>query len=75
MVISFSSPKFVEGDDDSWQLDGYDACRATQTSFSDHMEWCVLAPSQLSVLSIEQLQTAGSEGTPSLESIERVGAP
>ena len=54
-IVSFSFPKFVSADDDTWQEDGYDACRTSETSRSFNMEWCLKEPSQLHVLEIEHV--------------------
>jgi len=54
-LITYSRPKFVTGNDDEWQREGYDACRADRTSASQHMEWCVKDPSQVTVLHIMRL--------------------
>ncbi|EOD27629.1 hypothetical protein EMIHUDRAFT_235497 [Emiliania huxleyi CCMP1516] len=45
VLVRFKNPKFVAADDDTWQAEGYDACRAEETSASQNMEWCVLHPS------------------------------
>ena len=46
--VSFSNPKFVTSDDDTWQSEGHDACRADHTSGSSHLEWCLKEASQVS---------------------------
>ena len=53
--ITFSNPKYVESNDTSWQSQGYDACRASSTSASTNMEWCVKDASQVEVLNIERV--------------------
>ncbi|EOD31837.1 hypothetical protein EMIHUDRAFT_231247 [Emiliania huxleyi CCMP1516] len=39
VLVRFKNPKFVAADDDTWQAEGYDACRAEETSASQNMEW------------------------------------
>ena len=46
--VRFSNPKFVTSDDDTWQSEGHDACRADHTSGSSHLEWCLKEASQVS---------------------------
>ena len=53
--IHYDNPKFTQSDDTSWQAEGYDACRSDSTSRSSRPEWCVTDPSQIEVISIEQV--------------------
>lgn len=52
VLCSIRKPKFVNDNDDTWQEEGYDACRAEKTSVSPNMEWCIRDPSQITVLGI-----------------------
>jgi hypothetical protein len=54
--ITFCNAKYVTGDDTGWEAEGYDACRAEQTSASPHMEWCVASASQAKVLRIDPVE-------------------
>jgi hypothetical protein len=54
--ISFTSPKFVDGDCKTWQDEGHDACHASRTSLSANMEWCVKNPKQVQVITIYKLE-------------------
>lgn len=60
-VVSFEHPKFVSGDDDEWQYEGYDACRTDATSASEHMEWCLKELSQLRVIEVEHVPVDDDE--------------
>ena len=50
------------GDDDEWQLEGYDACRTPLTSRSENMEWCLKDASQLRVARIERIELSSANG-------------
>ena len=52
VIISFRNPKYVRYNDYKWQDEGYDACRADETSASTNMEWCVASADQVRVLRI-----------------------
>jgi hypothetical protein len=52
VAVTIRKPKFVTSDDTTWQAEGYDACRAEGTTFSNKMEWCIKSPSQVQVLKI-----------------------
>lgn len=56
VLITFKNPKYVTSDDDSWQRQGYDACRAEHTSASTNMEWCVKSDRQVEVVNIAKLK-------------------
>ena len=49
VLVSYRNPKYVRSDDTYWPHEGYDACRpgADETSFSNHMEWCIKDRSQV----------------------------
>ena len=53
--ITFRNPKYVKSDDDTWQRQGFDACRADRTSMSRNMEWCVKNKSQVTVMGVERV--------------------
>ena len=55
VIISFQRPKYVEGNDTTWQREGYDACRTDATSASTNMEWCVADASQVEILKVERV--------------------
>ena len=44
------TPRFIDGDDSDWQIEGFDACRSSSTSASTHMEWCIKDPSDVRVV-------------------------
>ena len=50
--VTIRNPKFVSSDDETWQDEGYDACRADHTTLSRHMEWCINDKAPLEVLGI-----------------------
>ena len=50
VLVTTNNPKYVTFDDKTWRSEGYDACRADQTSSSNNMEWCVSHRDQLKVL-------------------------
>ena len=52
LLVTIYNPKYVLYNDVSWQTEHYDACRAEKTSASTNMEWCILRPSQIQVVSI-----------------------
>lgn len=52
VLITFSNPKYVRGEDTCWQREGHDACRTDRTSASTNMEWCVRDAHQVQVLRI-----------------------
>ena len=52
LLVSVRNPKMVIHNDYNWQDEGYDACRAEQTSASTNMEWCILSPSQIRVVRV-----------------------
>lgn len=54
-AITFTNPKHVDNDCKTWQAEGHDACRASRTSTSGAMEWCVASSSQVTVCAIEQV--------------------
>ena len=54
--ITFSNAKYVRGDDQNWQSQGYDACRAEYTSASTRMEWCLKRPGQVEFLAIQPIE-------------------
>ena len=62
--VTIRNPKFVSGDDETWQQEGYDACRADHTSRSDHMEWCVADHAQLAVLGITRIPIDAATALP-----------
>jgi len=53
--VTFRNAKYVSGDDNSWQRQGYDACRTDKTSVSSNIEWCMKSRSQVQVVSIQQI--------------------
>ena len=55
VIITFTNPKFVDGNDTKWQSEGHDACRTGHTSASANMEWCVRDPSQVRVIDIQRV--------------------
>ena len=54
--VNFYHPKYVPYDDQGWQAQGYDACRAVRTSWSDKMEWCLKRADQVEVVDVELVQ-------------------
>ena len=52
LVVTVRNPKYVLKNDLSWQSEGYDACRAEQTTASTNMEWCIRDPSTITVLGV-----------------------
>ena len=54
--ITFYNPKYVNSNDNTWQSQGYDACRAARTTASSNPEWCVKDASQVELLSIERVR-------------------
>jgi hypothetical protein len=55
VLVTFSNPKYVAYDDDAWQDEGYDACRAERTKSSRNMEWCIRSPDQIEVLRVSRV--------------------
>eukprot|EP00966_Prymnesium_polylepis_P278746 6439555-Prymnesium_polylepis.1 len=53
--ITFTRPKYVEFNDNSWLSEGYDACRAERTSGSPHPEWCLKSTDQVEVLEVRPI--------------------
>ena len=60
--VKITNPKFVSSDDKSWQAAGFDACRTDQTSRSNHMEWCIARPSQITVERVMRVPEHGTLG-------------
>ena len=54
--ITFTNPKYVRFNDNTWQAEGFDACRADRTSASANPEWCLKSPSQVVVQEIRKIQ-------------------
>ena len=54
--VTVRKPKFVSSNDNSWQKEGYDACRAERTTLSSHMEWCIKDRDQVQVIGISKVQ-------------------
>ena len=55
VLVTVRRAKFVRQNDSNWQSEGYDACRADETTFSNSMEWCVKDRSQLEVIAVEKV--------------------
>lgn len=55
VLVTIHNPKYVEYDDDTWQREGYDACRAECTSSSNNPEWCIRKPNQIEVVRIRRV--------------------
>uniref|UniRef100_A0A7S2N1V4 PARP catalytic domain-containing protein n=1 Tax=Alexandrium andersonii TaxID=327968 RepID=A0A7S2N1V4_9DINO len=53
--IRVNKAKYVDGDDTTWQGDGFDACRAEFTSLSARPEWCILNAISIEVLEVIRL--------------------
>jgi hypothetical protein len=47
VLVSYRNPKYVRSNDTYWSHEGYDACRADETTSSYHMEWCFKDRSQV----------------------------
>ena len=60
--VNVRNPKYVSNSSNigRWWDEGYDACRVDHTTASPNMEWCVLDPSQIRVLSIARVQTTST---------------
>ncbi len=52
VLVTVRHPKFVQGNDSSWQAQGFDACRANSTTASTNMEWCIRSASQVRAVRI-----------------------
>ena len=63
--ITFTNAKYTNYNDQSWQSEGYDACRAEKTSASPHPEWCLKRAEQVEVLEIRPI--ACGEELPAFE--------
>mmetsp|Transcript_28820 Transcript_28820/g.92812 ORF Transcript_28820/g.92812 Transcript_28820/m.92812 type:complete len:632 (+) Transcript_28820:57-1952(+) len=63
VVVTYERAKFVGYDDRRWQAEGFDACRAEETSMSEHMEWCVKSRRQCDVLAVEKVNIS-DDGSP-----------
>ena len=50
VLVTVRAPKFVDYNDVNWLSEGYDACRAENTSASTNMEWCIGSASQVQVI-------------------------
>ena len=75
-VVTFSDPKFVDGDDDGWQLEGHDACRSRATSRSGQMEWCIKSASQVRVVAVDKVECGSPEADNAVEIVSlEEGAP
>ena len=55
VLVSFCNAKYVGRNDAYWQSEGFDACRASETSASTNMEWCIKDARQVQVLRIEKI--------------------
>ena len=55
VLVSVRRPKYVRQDDGAWQVQGYDACRAEETTASTNMEWCIASRNQLEVVAVEEV--------------------
>jgi len=65
VIIRVENPKFVIGNDRTWQEEGYDACRTEYTTFSDNMEWCIKSPEQVAaILSVEKIPLSDEDDAP-----------
>ena len=58
LLVSVRNPKYVITNDYVWQNAGYDACRAERTSASTNMEWCILSPNQIEVITVTAVTVA-----------------
>lgn len=72
LLVTVKSPKFVSGDDQNWQKEGYDACRTTSTSASTQMEWCVKSPAQIKVVRVTPLRCEVAENDEMVALIQHV---
>lgn len=52
LLVTVRDAKYVLKNDLVWQSEGYDACRAEQTTASTNMEWCIRDPNSITVLGI-----------------------
>jgi len=55
LQVTVSKPKYVSGDDHTWQAQGFDACYTDHTSESEKPEWCLTDPKQAKVVKVEVL--------------------
>jgi len=54
--ITYTRAKYCKNNNGSWQDEGYDACRADQTTNSSHPEWCLKHSSQVQVVDIRKIE-------------------
>ena len=55
VLVSYRRAKYVGQNDTTWQAQGFDACRAEETSSSNNMEWCFKNRDQLEVIAMERV--------------------
>lgn len=63
-LVRIHRPKYVSSDDKEgrWRMEGFDACRTDQTSFSQNMEWCIASPAQVDLIRWVQLDGSAAGG-------------
>ena len=59
VLVTMRNPKYVRSNNTSWRSEGYDACRADETSLSRNMEWVIAHRSQVQVVRISRVSLVG----------------
>ena len=59
VLVSFHKAKYVRSNDTTWRQEGFDACRADETTRSTNMEWCIANRSQVQVMQISPVEVPG----------------
>ena len=72
VLVHVRKVKYVRSNNTTWRGEGFDACRAEQTSASTNMEWCIKSQHQVKIIRITQVPVPGGEplGPHQLSSIE-----
>ena len=61
VLVHVRKVKYVRSNNTTWRGEGFDACRAEQTSASTNMEWCIKSQRQVKIIRITQVPVPGGE--------------